>query len=375
MTALIVGVSAPLTLSRQAAADEFDDQIAVLRNQMGEFEAQANELNKRANSLQAELDQITAQKNAIMAQIDLSQKQYDQLQSQIDTTKKNIASNRSALGLIIADMYVASSISPLEMLASSSNVGEFIDKQEFRSSIQDNLTKTIDKIDALKKKLEKSQKDVRKVLDQQKAQKAQLAAKESERAELVAQTRGDEAAYKQLASDTQAQMASASAQQRAYYEALRAQSASSSAGGADSGVVGSFSYANWSGNQGCGSDGYQYCGEQDTYADPWGLYNRECVSYAAWRIERLGHKVNHFGGRGNAHEWPSSANATRVDDPKPGDAVVLPIVAGFAPVGHLMVVESVSADWVHVSQYNFYGTGEYSTMDIKKTGVIFLRFP
>ena len=372
---MVVGVSAPLSMSQRVAADEFDNQISALQSQMRQFEAQANELSRRADSLQAELDQITAQKNAIMAQIDLSQKQYDQLQSQIDATKKDIANNRSALGLIIADMYVASSISPLEMLASSDNVSDYIDKQEFRSTIQDNLTKTIDQIDTLKKKLEKSQKDVRKVLDQQKGQKAQLAAKESEQATLIAQTRGDEAAYKQLVANTQAQAASASAQQRAYYEALRAQSASTSGVGADSGVVGSFSYTNWSGNKGCGVDGYPYCGEQDTYADPWGLYNRECVSYAAWRIEQMGHKVNHFGGRGNAYEWPSSAKATRVDDPKPGDAVVLPIVAGFAPVGHLMVVEFVNGDSVHVSQYNFYGTGEYSTMDIKKTGVIFLRFP
>ncbi len=115
--------------------------------------------------------------------------------------------------------------------------------------------------------------------------------------------------------------------------------------------------------------------------DPWALLNRECVSYAAWRIDRVyGKKVTPFNWNGTPHgyayEWLDYAKgAWRVDDPQPGDAVVLPPLGGFAPVGHLMVVESASGDWVHVSQYNFYGSGEYSTMDIKKSGVVFLRFP
>jgi hypothetical protein len=40
-----------------------------------------------------------------------------------------------------------------------------------------------------------------------------------------------------------------------------------------------------------------------------------------------------------------------------------------------MIVESVSGSDVFVSQYNMYGTGQYSTMWIKTSGVIFLRFP
>ncbi len=271
-------------------------------------------------------------------------------------------------------MYVDDTITPLELLASSNNIGDYVDKQTYREAIQSNITATIKDIDALQKKLQKSQDDVAKILEEQKAQKAQLAAKEAEQASLVEQTKGEEAAYQKLSSDASAQMASAAAQQRAYYESLRAQNGG---GGVDSGTIGNFVYSNWSGNQGCGGDGYPYCGYQDSYSDPWDLYNRECVSYAAWRISEVyGKKVQEFNGAGNAYQWPSSARgAWRVYDPRPGDAVVLPIVYGLAPVGHLMVVESVSGSWVHVSQYNFYGTGEYSTMDIKTSGVIFLRFP
>lgn len=382
--AVVSVVSSPLSLISQAYADQYDDQINALRSQMSQYQSQASALDAQAQTYQAALDQITQQKNAIIAQINISQQEYDQLQQQIDATQKKIAENKDALGQILAYMSVDNQISPLEMLASSKNIGDYVDQQNYRSSIQDSLSKTIDQINTLKKKLIKSQQDVKTVMDQQTSQKAQLAAKESEQQDLVNKTRGDEAAYQQLAANAQSQMESAAAQQRAYYASLQAQG-----GGGDSGVVGNFVYDNWSGNQGCGGDGYPYCGAQDSYPDPWQLYNRECVSYAAWRISSYGHRVGGFGGAGNAYQWIDwtdyngvrhtgsayTMGAYATSDPHPGDAVVLPRMAGFAPVGHLMVVESVSGDWVHVSQYNFYGTGEYSTMDIKRSGVIFLRFP
>ena len=127
--AVVMGLSAPLGIAELAYADKWDDQMSVLNAQMSQYQEQANALNAQANTLQAQLDQITAQKNAILAQIDISQKQYDSLLAQIADTKQKIADNKDALGQIIADMYVDDSISPLEMLASSNNIGDYVDKQ------------------------------------------------------------------------------------------------------------------------------------------------------------------------------------------------------------------------------------------------------
>ena len=373
--AVVTMASTPMMMYSQAHADQYDNQISALSAQMNQYTSQANALDAQATTYQAALDQLTAQKNAILALIDISQQQYDQLQLQINATQKKIEDNKNALGNILASMYVNGSVSPLEMLASSKNIADYVDQQTYRSTIQNNLSKTIDQINTLKKKQLQSQKDVADVMDQQKQQKAQLAAKEAEQQDLVNKTRGDEAAYQQLAANAQAQMASAAAQQRAYYQSLQSQGVNMS-----SGTSGAFRYTNWSGNQGCGGGGYPYCGYQDSSVDPWQLYNRECVSYAAWRIDQVYHKnVQPFGGNGMAYQWGQgyAKGSWQVYDPQPGDAVVLPQSGAFAPVGHLMVVESApdSSGWIHVSQYNFLGTGEYSTMDIKASGVIFLRFP
>ena len=368
-----MAISTPIIITNRVSADRYDDQIASLQAQANQFQSQANQYKAQAATLQQALDQITAQKNAIIAQIDLSQQQYDQLQLKITDTNTKITANKNALGDTLASLYVDGKISSIEMLASSQSVTDFIDKQAYQSSVRDALTKTIDEIQTLKKQLEDSKAKLAVVMQQQQSQKASLAASEAEQARLVDETKGQEAAYQQLANSAQSQMESAAAQQRAYYASLAAQNG----GSFNSGVVGSFVFANFSGNMPCGAGGYPYCGAQDSYADPWNLYNRECVSYAAWRIEQLGHKVQPFQGDGMAYQWGQGAarGAWRVSEPQRGDAVVLPAMGGFAPVGHLMVVESVNGDWVHVSQYNFGGTGQYSTMDIKRSGVIFLRFP
>ena len=279
--AVLMMAAAPISIARTVMADQFDSQISSLQSQINEYQAQANKMAGKARTLEQQLGRLTSEKNAITAQVKLSQAEYDKLQKQIEDTQKEIDDNKDALGKIIADMYLDNNVSPLEMLASSSNIGDYVDKQAYRDTIRSTLSDTIDRITKLKQKLEADKAKVEEVLKRQKSQEASLAAKEAERAKLVAQTRGQEAAFQHLVSQNQSRLESVAAQQRAYYASLQA-----SGNGGNAGVVGSFSYSNWSGNMGC-SGGYPYCGAQDTSVDPWGLYNRECVSYVAWALSAV----------------------------------------------------------------------------------------
>jgi peptidoglycan hydrolase CwlO-like protein/surface antigen len=371
--AALVAIASSLQLAGNAVhADQYDDQINAIQSQVDQYQAQANQYHKKANSLQAAVSALTAEKNAIQAQLDLSQAKFDKLTSDIAKNKEQLKENQKALGTIIADLYVDGEVSPLEMLASSKNVGEYMDKNTYQSSVRDKLNTTISAIKSMKEQLEHDQKEVKQVLDQQTSQRAALAAKEAQKQQLLNQTRGSEAAYKQKVASGQAQMAAVAAQQQA---AL----AQATGGGAyNYGTIGSFQFRNYSGNMGC-TGGYSYCGAQDSYSDPWGLYNRECVSYTAWAVvNRFNKYVTNFAGAGNAYEWPSttsSMGAYTDHNPSVGSVAILPPTPGFSPIGHAMLVESVQGGgWVHVSQYNFGGTGEYSTMDIKASGVVFVHF-
>ena len=213
--AVLMSITTPLAFTSQVFADRYDEQIKQLQAESDNYKQQASELSVLAGSLQAELDKLTAQKAAIQQQIAQSQAKRDRLDKEIEATKKKIADTKDALGDIIADMYVDDSISPLEMLASSNSIGDYIDKQEYRSSVQENLSNTIKQINALKTQLEKQRKDVENVIRDQEAQKKTLAAKESEQAKLVEETKGQESAYQALVNQRSSEISSLRAQQAA----------------------------------------------------------------------------------------------------------------------------------------------------------------
>lgn len=384
---ILMAFAVPVQLSSRVYADKYDDQIRALQQQVSVYQAQANELGNQAKTLQSALATITAQKAEIQAQLDISQAKYDQLVAQIADTEKKIKDNQDALGITIANLYVDQKISPLEMLASSQNISDYLDKQEYRNSIRDQLTSTIAQIKDLKAQLDIQKSDVEKVLAQQKSQRDVLAAKESEQQTLLDQTKGQEAAYQQLSAQKAADIAAVQSQQRAAIAAL------TNNGRNTAGSVGNFQFRNFSGNQGnCGGGypahdtgiygqvwGCNYELDYNLNADDWALYNRECVSYAAWAAyTRFGKNVTSFRGMGMAYQVPNTAAAymgADVDNtPSVGSVAITP-QQPFTPSGHAMVVEEVYGDgWIRVSQYNFAGTGEYSTMDLKASSAVYVHF-
>ncbi len=352
----IVALAVMMTFSSTlpAFADEFDDKINVIQGQISNYQSQAAELSKQANTLQAAVGTLQAQQDTIQAQIDLSQAKYDQLIAQIKETEEKIEKNKQALGDTITSIYVSNSVSPVEMLASSSTIGDYLDQQEYRSSIREGVENAIKEIKALKKSLEEKKVEVERVLTDQKAQVAVLAEKKAEQATLLAETQGNEASYQNLIASKTGEVSQLRAQQAA-------QAAANAARASSYGVV--------PGASG-GSGGYPSLwanAEQDSLVDNWGMYNRECVSYAAWRVYQAYGNMPYWGGHGNANEWPGNADAagiSRGSTPKPGSVAQYSDNAN----GHVAWVESVSGNSVTVSQYNYFqsqlGSGRYSTMTV-----------
>lgn len=363
--AVVMGVSAPIALSQGVFADKYDDAISALQRESESYQAQAAALGAQANTLQNEIASIDAQKAAIQTQLDLSQAKYDKLANQIADTEKKISDNKAALGKIIADMYVDGSITPIEMLASSNDISEYVDKQTYQNSIQDNLTKTIDQINTLKKRLETQKRDVERVLADQKSQRDELKSKEDEKAKILAETQGQEEAYQKLASDRNSQISSLQAQQAAEMAAAARRSGVPMNIG--SGSVG-----------GGGYPGVWANSEQDTLVDNWGLYNRECVSYTAWKVASTGRYVPRFGGAGNANQWPSTTAAYGIPQgytPKAGSVAIWQ----FGAYGHAMYVEAVNGDGtITVSDYNNNtdggGWGRYHYYTRSAAGLVYIYF-
>ena len=339
-----------VTPLQPVVADSFDDQIKALERDIAGYQNEAGRLRAEADTLQNKVNALNAEKGRLQAQIDLNNAKIEQLTQQIADTQKKIEEQKKLLGNNLVALYLDNSVSPLEMLASSKNISEYIDKQEYRDTIRAGLQDSIAQVKKLEEDLNKQKKDTESALADQKAQRDELAAKESEQALLLAQTQGQEAAYQSLVSTSNAQVNELRAQQRA-------------------------ANLRWGGNvaygPACGggySGPWNWCNAPlDAYVDNWGMYTRECVSYTAFKVWQSGRHMPYWGGRGNANQWDDNARAAGIGvdrNPKVGDVAV----AHIGYYGHVMYVEAVRGNGdIYISEYNFDWTGRYSERTISKS--------
>lgn len=363
MAVVVAGVIGIISPKAEASRiQELQQQIDALQKSEQEALAAANALGAQAKTLQVELDSIAKQKSAIENQISISKAQYEKLQIEIKQAEENIANNRKALGVTLANMSVEEEIAPIERLASSENLSKALDSLEYQSSIKDSLVEKVAEIKKQKKELEAKRDEVKKVLNDQEASEKELQAKVNEQNALLEKTKGEEAEYQKYAQEQSAQKSALQAEQ-ANLILQQSRRNSSSGGSRDLGTAGD-SY-DWGSSWGCVVDQATQWSYRD---DPLGYGCGQCVSYTAWRIWKETDYQPMWWG--NANMWPASARRSGKfstgTTPRAGSVAVMYI----GQYGHVAWVESVSGSTMVISQYNWptasngYRWGEYSRMEI-----------
>ncbi|MDQ2973033.1 MAG: CHAP domain-containing protein, partial [bacterium] len=106
--------------------------------------------------------------------------------------------------------------------------------------------------------------------------------------------------------------------------------------------------------------------------DRWRYCTRQCVSYAAWAVERSGRKAPY--GYGNARNWVNVAPASwQHDSPQPGDVGV----STRGNYGHVVYIDAVYGNGtMRISQYNAQLNGRYSEATVSVNMFDkYIRFP
>lgn len=354
---LVVGV-AP-TFNRPAAADQFDEQIKTLQAQIDSYNDKAKDLAAQADTLNNKIAELQNQQAQLQAEIDLSNAKRDALVQQIAANEAKLKEQSGALSTTLADIYYSQQTSTLDILMNSNSVSDYVDKQTRQDALRDQITKSVNQIKAVKAQLTQQKTEVEQLLAQQQAQKNQLDASRQEQQQLLDQTQGQEANYQKMVSDNNAQITKLRAEQAAANAAKAAQyggkvTVNGTCGG------GYPASSSWTDSRGVVHKwGCNYA--QDNDYDPFGMYNRECVSYAAWKVYSTYGSMPYWGGRGNAKNWLSNAVAAGIPTgttPKVGSVAVM--TGGY--YGHVAWVEQVSGGKIYISQYNYNMTGQYSEM-------------
>lgn len=346
-------------------ADQFDQQIQDLQQQNVSNKQASDALAAQATSYQDAVDKLASQINSIQQAIVATQKQSDDLQKQIDAGQIELDHQKQVLGVNIKTMYLEGKISTLEILASSKDLSDFVDKQQYRNAVQSKVKASVDKITELKDKLQQQQQQLQVYIKEQQAQQDQLAADEAHQSQLLAYTEGQKSAYDQQIKSNQSKIADLRKQQAILNS--RYNIGAPLAGDPNHGGYPSL----WS------------SAPQDSMLDYWGMYNRECVSYTAFKVHQdyMDGKNNrdmpYWGGIGNANQWDDNARASGIpvdNNPTTGSIAI----SNSGTWGHAMYVEQVSTingqQAIYVSQYNAGLDGQYSEGWRYTTGLVFLHF-
>lgn len=344
-----------LTCSASALvyAGTYDAQINQLKNQNAQSKSQQQDLQVTAGSISDKIASLQAEIAGLEAQIQESQAKDQKLQADIATAEAELAHQKEVLGQNIKQMYVENEMSTLEMLASSKNLGDYIDRAQYRNSVQNKITATVDKINALKKQLDEQRLAVQRLLADQQAMQARVQEQKAENDRLLAMNQEQQSKLEQ---DMKSRNSQITDLQRKQAE----ENARYNIGGVITGGSGGYPWAN-----------VPY---PSSSPDPWGMYKRECVSYTAWKVASTGRYMPYWGGRGNAKQWDDNARAEGIPvdtSPRVGDVAV----SNSGTYGHVMYVESVNGDGtITVSQYNANWDGNYSVARRATTGLVFIHF-
>jgi surface antigen len=341
-SAILVSATFLPSLSQIVQADSYQDQINTLQAENAQSSNVVNDLQAQAASYQDAITKLQDQIDGLQASINDNVAQQASLQDQIVAAQAQIDHERAVLASDVKAMYVDGTPTTLEVLATSKNLSEFVDKQEYRTTVQNKLQDTLKKIADLQKQLQTQKARVDQLLSEQQAQQQQLAGVQAEQANLLNYNQGQQATYNSQIQANNSKVAQLHSAQVAANRQL-------SGGGLTAGDPGRGGYPAVYDNA-----------AQDSILDRWGMYNRECVSYTAWKVQQTyGHMPY---GLGDAKQWPSSARAVGYNTGSTPRANTVAIWnVGY--YGHAMWVEAVNGDGsIWVSQYNYDYAGHYSEM-------------
>ena len=351
----LLGVSAVLLVAssvvpawRQVVwADQYQDQINALNADNAAKQAVVNDLQAQAASYADAIQKLQQQIDGLEASIAQNQQVQADLQRQIAEAQAEIDRQREILAEDVKAMYVDGTPTAIETLMSSKDLSEFVDKQEYRTRVQNKLQDTLARIAELQKQLEVQKAKVEQLIKDMQIQQSQLNADRAKQWEMLNYNEQQQSEYNAQIAANSSKVAELRAQQAAANRRL--------SGGSSSGVTaGDPSHG--------GYPAYLDNAPQDSLVDPWGMYNRECVSYTAWKVQQRYGYMPYWGGVGNANQWPG--NAARAGIPTGSTPRVDSVaVWNVGYYGHVMWVEAVNSDGsIWISQYNYDFNGHYSEM-------------
>ncbi len=176
-----------------AVMAQSQQQIQQLQEQINEVQTDTNQkrethgiLDIEASSLQEAINKLQAQINESQSRINQLQAEVNSLNEQITAAEAELVRQKEVLGQNIKLMYLEGDISTFEMLLSSKDLSDFVDREQYRNTLKSKITNTMEAITRLKEELNLKRATVQATLGEQQALRDQLAGQRAELDQVLA---------------------------------------------------------------------------------------------------------------------------------------------------------------------------------------------
>ncbi len=327
----------PTKTTQAESLTELRARAAELQAKIDQTNAAATDLAAQGETLKAKIAEFDGQIAAADTQISLINNKLSQLEIELVNAQTELDRQKELLRASVVALYKKGGASTVELLVGSDSFTTFFNEQTYLERLKTGVQESTEKVIALKQQIQTQKDEQKSLLKKQEEVRASIASTRQERSNLLAQTQGEESKYRAISEELKAQQTQ-----------LLAEIVSRSTV-----VVSSYS--------GGGYPDKWANAPLDAYVDDWGMYSRECVSYAAFKVASSGRHMPYWGGRGNANQWPANARAAGIptgSQPKVGAIAVW----NFGYYGHVAHVDAILSDGrVKISEYNVPAwTGNYS---------------
>ena len=330
------------------SSNELRAQSNNIQAQIDANKVKAQELANQASSLRRTIDNLDIEIDSQSKQIELIGIKIDGLSQDLNNANIELERQKGLLKAALRALYQKQGVSTVELLVASDSFSDFINNQEYLQRLQSAVKQSTDQVVQLTEQI-KAQKIEQESLKTEREQElSRLEATKSDRSNLLATTEGQESEYRNMVDQLIADQAEVN---RQLFLAIQLESGDGTNGG--------YPYNNWPFSMdtpGCpAGDG----------PDRWGYCTRQCVSYAAWAVERAGKKAPKYWGNAKNWKWHAEAEGYTVDQNPEAGAVAVYTSGGF---GHVQYVEAVySNGTMRISQYNAQLTGKYSEATVSSS--------
>lgn len=167
------------------SANNYQQQINTLEAQNNQINSEKSILGLEAGDLSGAISKLEEGISQKQAAINEYKAEVARLQEEIKKAEAELAKQKELLRETIKAIYIEGDITTLEMLASSDDLTDFFDKQQYRDTVQDKVKSTLDKITQLKLDLNTKKQKIENLIKEQESLKADLVSQNNEKNRLL----------------------------------------------------------------------------------------------------------------------------------------------------------------------------------------------